>query len=83
MRSPTLGRVARAFAGLSVLGLVLSVTAVAVVAVGAESMQTWGTYFLMEQVMAVGTPLVLAFAGCSLVAGFLLVWVAADGERGA
>ncbi|QLG27767.1 hypothetical protein HUG10_09460 [Halorarum halophilum] len=83
MRSPSVASFARGFAALSLLGLVLSVTAVAVVAVGAESVQTWGTYFLMEQAMAVGTPLVLAFAGCSLVAGFLLVWVAGDGERGA
>lgn len=83
MRSPSVASFARCFAALSLLGLVLSVTAVAVVAVGAESVQTWGSYFLMERAMAVGTPLVLFFAGCSLMAGFLLVWVASEGGRGA
>ncbi|QLG61399.1 hypothetical protein [Halorarum salinum] len=81
MRSPRVASLARGFAALSFLGLVLSVSAVAVVAVGAESVQTWTWYFRMERAMALGTPLVLAFAACSLVAGFVVVWVAGESDR--
>jgi hypothetical protein len=79
--SPSAATLVRAFAGVSLLGLLLSIAAVAVVAVGAESVQTWGWYFRMEQAMALATPLALGFAGSSLAAGFALVWVASEGER--
>ena len=80
MRSPSGSRLVRGFAAASVLGLVLSVLGVAVVAVSAESVQTWNWYFRMEQAMALGTPLVLAFAACSVVAGFALVWQASEAD---
>ena len=81
MRRPGVGTLVRGFAAASIIGLLLSVLGVAVVAVSAESVQTWDWYFRMEQAMALGTPVVLAFAACSLVAGFALVWTANEGER--
>ncbi|UIO99546.1 hypothetical protein Hbl1158_13615 [Halobaculum sp. CBA1158] len=67
---------ARAFAGLSVLGLVLSVAGVAAMAIAAESIgrKTWGAYFAMEQAMAIGTPVAVTFAGLSVLGGFAIVY---------
>ncbi|QZX98385.1 hypothetical protein [Halobaculum rubrum] len=67
---------ARAFAALSVLGLVLSVAGVAAMAIAAESIgrKTWGAYFAMEQAMAIGTPVAVAFAGLSVLGGFAVVY---------
>ena len=67
---------ARAFAGLSVLGLVLSVAGVAAMAIAAESIgrKTWGAYFAMERAMAIGTPVVVVFAGLSVLGGFAVVY---------
>ena len=73
---------ARGFAALSVLGLVLSVAGVAAMAIAAESIgrKTWGAYFAMEQAMAIGTPVAVAFAGLSVLVFvglllFPLVWI--------
>ena len=78
MRSPLLSRarLLRWFAAVSFAGLLASVLAVAAVAVFAESVKRWGSYFVMEQAMAVGTPVAVAFFGLSVVAGFGLVYAA-------
>ncbi|WP_435062475.1 hypothetical protein [Halobaculum sp. EA56] len=67
---------ARAFAGLSVLGLLLTVAGVATMAIAAESIgrKAWGAYFAMEQAMAVGTPVAVTFAGLSVLGGFAVVF---------
>lgn len=67
---------ARAFAALSVLGLVLSVAGVATMAIAAESIgrKAWGAYFAMEQAMAIGTPVAVTFAGLSVLGGFAVVY---------
>lgn len=70
---------ARAFAALSVLGLLVTVAGVAAMAIAAESIgrKTWGAYFAMEQAMAIGTPVAVAFAGLSVLGGFAVVYTAA------
>jgi len=67
---------ARAFAALSVLGLLVTVAGVAAMAIAAESIgrKTWGAYFAMEQAMAIGTPVAVAFAGLSVLGGFAVVY---------
>lgn len=69
-------RLARAFAGLSVLGLLVTVAGVAAMAIAAESIgrKTWGAYFAMEQAMAIGTPVAVTFAGLSVLGGFAVVY---------
>ncbi|SHG73479.1 hypothetical protein [Halobaculum gomorrense] len=80
---PSARWVARAFAALSVVGLLVTVAGVAAVAIAAESIgrKTWGAYFAMEQAMALGTPVAVTFAGLSVLGGFAVVYTAADGER--
>jgi len=75
---------ARGFAALSVLGLVLSVAGVAAMAIAAESIgrKTWGAYFAMERAMAIGTPVVVAFAGLSVLGGFAVVYTADTSTAG-
>ncbi|MFC6786460.1 hypothetical protein ACFQFH_11330 [Halobaculum halobium] len=67
---------ARAFAAASVLGLLVTVAGVAAMAIAAESIgrKTWGAYFAMEQAMAIGTPVAVAFAGLSVLGGFAVVY---------
>lgn len=69
---------ARAFAGLSLLGLCLTVAGVATLAFAAETVgrRTWGAYFAMEQAMAIGTPVAVTFAGLSVLGGFAVVYTA-------
>jgi hypothetical protein len=57
-------------------GLCLVVVGVGGVAVVAESMNTWVWYFRMEQVIAVGTPVVLGLLGLTLVSaiGFVVAF---------
>lgn len=66
---------------LPVAGLLALVAGVGGVAMYAESQRDWGSYFLMEQAMALGADaavplLVLALAGC-----FLLVAIAPRFEQ--
>jgi hypothetical protein len=58
------------------VGVVVLVVAVGGVAVYAESQRDWGSYFLMEQAMAVGATAVGPLLALALAGGFALVMIA-------
>lgn len=56
--------------------LCLVVVGVGGVALLAESQRTWQWYFRMEQVIAVGTPVVVALLGVVTLGGVVVVFLA-------
>lgn len=61
-------------AAAATLGLLcLVVAGVGGVAVGAELLNTWGHYFVMERAVAAATPVTVWLAGAAIVAGLAAV----------
>jgi len=54
---------------LLAVALAVLVAAVGAVAVGAELLNTWGHYFLMERAIAAATPVAGVLLGLSLLGG--------------
>ena len=65
-RGLTLGDAFRRLTVVSFAALCLAVAVVGVVAVVAESVNTWTWYFRMERAMALGTPLVIGLVAVTL-----------------
>jgi hypothetical protein len=78
MRSPNLDA-GEALRGLTVAAfgvLCLVVLGVGAVALLAESQRTWEWYFRMEQVIAAGTPVVVALLGVVTLGAVVVVYLA-------